>query len=348
MHFLFFGGTGFVGRHAVLVSLARGHDVTLVCRGLSDPLVFPGVARITGDRADPATLALVAARSFDAVIDTSGYLPREVGMAAEAVAPSGAHYVFVSSVSVYADFSRPPDETTRTRDAILEGPLTREGYSGLKVASERIVRELLGDRACIVRAGRILGPHDSDSRAPSVLRRIGQGGGEVAAPGDEAAPTQLVDVRDHAAFLVRCAEERLRGVFNVVSPSFPAKDLFDAMRAATRSDARFCWIPEEVLLSHRIDAPIEAPFWVARIYANALRVSPARALENGLTLRPVAETLRDEWSWMQKGWEAAASVRAHTPLAREAGLSAERERALLAALRCRQRSGEAGDVPSKR
>jgi 2'-hydroxyisoflavone reductase len=332
VHILFFGGTGFVGRHAVEACLARDHDVTLVCRGLSDPLAFPGVPRITGDRADPATLALVAARSFDAVIDTSGYLPREVGMAAEAVAPSEAHYVFVSSVSVYVDFSRPPDEATRTRDPILHGPLTREGYSGLKVASERIVREVLGDRACIVRAGRILGPHDSDSRAPSVLRRIALGG-EVAAPGDEAAPTQLVDVRDHAAFLVRCAEERLRGVFNVVSPSFPAKDLFDALRAATGSDARFCWIPEEVLLSHRVDAPIEAPFWVARVYAHALRVSASRALENGLSLRPVAETLRDEWNWMHQGWEAAASVRAHTPLGLEAGLSLERERALLASVK---------------
>jgi 2'-hydroxyisoflavone reductase len=329
---LFFGGTGFVGRHAVEACLARSHDVTIVCRGLSDPLVFPDVPRIAGDRADPATLALVAARSFDAVIDTSGYLPRDVGMAAAAVATSGVHYVFVSSVSVYADFSRPPDESTRTRDPILEGPLTRESYSGLKVACERVVREILGHRACIVRAGRILGPHDADSRAPSVLRRIAKGG-EVAAPGDPTAPTQLVDVRDHAAFLVRCAEERVRGTYNVVSPSFPATELFDAMRAATGSDAQFCWIPEEVLLSHRIDAPIEAPFWVARIYADALRVRPTRALESGLSLRPVAETLRDEWTWMRQGWEAAAPVRAHSPLGVEARLSAERERALLASAR---------------
>ncbi len=107
MQILFFGGTGFVGRHAVKVCLARGHDVTLVCRGLSDPLAFPGVPRISGERADPATLALVAARSFDAVLDTSGYLPREVERAAEAVAPGRAHYVFVSSVSVYAEVEGP-------------------------------------------------------------------------------------------------------------------------------------------------------------------------------------------------------------------------------------------------
>src|SRR5580698_2951605 len=160
MRVLFFGGTGFVGRHAVAACLARGHEVTIVCRGLSDPGAFPGVARITGERTDPRCLAQLGGRSFDAVIDSCAYLPRE---------------------------------------------------------------------------------GDSDPRVPWLLRRIAEGG-EIAAPGDPDGPVQLVDARDLAAFLVDCAERRTPGVFNAVSPPLPARELYDAARTATRSDARFTWI----------------------------------------------------------------------------------------------------------
>jgi 2'-hydroxyisoflavone reductase len=333
MRILFFGGTGFVGRHAVAACLAREHEVTLVCRGLSDPTAFPGVARITGERTDPRCLAPLDQRAFDAVIDTCGYLPREVRASVGAVLAGSAHYVFVSSVSVYADLSTPPTETTRLADPVDgdDAVLTATSYGGLKVACERAVQDALGERACIVRPGRILGPYDSDPRVPWLLRRIAEGG-EVPVPGDPDGPVQLIDARDLAAFLVDCAERRTPGVFNAVSPPFPARELYDAARAATRSDARFTWVPDEILVAHGVVPFSEAPFWLPRAVQAALRADSSRGIKRGLSFRPVVDTLRDEWSWMQTGWDAAATVRAQKKLDIKAGLSPERERALLEAV----------------
>jgi 2'-hydroxyisoflavone reductase len=331
MRVMFFGGTGFVGRHAVAACIARGHQVTLFCRGVSDPRAFPGIPRITADRTDERALARIDGDAFDAVIDTSAYLPREARAAVRAVGPR-THYVFVSSISVYADFARPPDESSKLAEPIDgdDAVLTAESYAGLKVACERVVQDALADRACVVRPGRILGPHDSDPRVPWFLRRIAQGG-EVLAPGDPDAPVQLVDARDLADFLVGCAEQRVAGVFNAVSPPFPARDLFEAARAVTGSDARFTWVPDEVLVAHGVAPFTEAPFWLPRAFHEGMRTRSSPAIARGLAFRPMPETLRDEWSWMQTGWDEAAGVRAQKKLAIAAGLSPERERAILAA-----------------
>jgi len=334
MRILLLGGTGFVGRHVVLACLERGHQVTLFCRGLSDPQAFPGIEHLRGDRALSAHLAGLEDRRFDVVIDTSGYLPREVRASARAVARGVTHYVFLSTISVYADFSRPLDESSRVAEpeSADDAVLSAENYGALKVACERAVQEELGARALVVRPGRILGPHDSDERVPWMLRRIAAGG-EVLAPGDPSAPVQFIDARDLGAWMVSSAERRLPGVFNAVGPPLEAAQLYETMRAVTGSDARFTWAPEELLLTHGVGPFTEAPFWLPRAFHNGLRASAARAVAEGLAFRTMVETVRDEWAWLGVGWSASASVRAQRKLDIPVGMSAEREAALLAAVR---------------
>jgi 2'-hydroxyisoflavone reductase len=331
MRVLFFGGTGFVGRHAVSACLSRGHDVTLFCRGRSDPGAFPTVDRVLGERTDPASLAALGSRRFDAVIDTCGYLPREVRASVQQLAPSGAHYVFVSTISVYVDFSRPPDESTTVADPIDadDAVLTAASYGGLKVACEHHVQRTFASAAAIVRPGRILGPFDSDPRMPWLLRRIAHGG-DVLTPGTPADPLQQIDARDLGAFLCLCAEERVSGTFNAVSPPFPSGELYSLAREVTGSDARFRWVPDEVLTAHGVTPFGGAPFWLPRAFHDGLRTDASRAVKRGLRVRALRETIADEWAWLQTGWDAAASVRAQKRLAVDAGLSPELERAILA------------------
>src|SRR5262249_10568581 len=124
-----------------------------------------------------------------------------------------AHYVFVSTISVYADFSQPIDE-----DSPLLEP--SEEYGGKKIASERAVQAAFGDRCAIVRPGLIVGPHDPTDPFTDLARRLAAGG-DVLAPGSPDRPLQIVDARDLGAWLVRVAEERLGGVYNATGPAEP-------------------------------------------------------------------------------------------------------------------------------
>jgi 2'-hydroxyisoflavone reductase len=333
MRVLIFGGTGFVGRHIVEACLARGHQVTLVCRGLSDPTAFPTLDKILGERTDAAALAKVSAAAFDAVFDSSGYLPREVRAAVRAIEAGGGHYVFVSSLSAYGRMTAGCDETAPVLEPIDdEGELTVERYGGLKVACERAAIAALGDRVLVTRPGRILGPFDSDPRMPWLVQRIAEGG-EVLAAGDPEAPVQFIDGRDFGAWMVSAVERRLAGTFNAVGPSFPAHAFYEAIRKATGSDARFTWVPDDVLVAHDIKPYSDAPFWLPAAFHGHTRADASRAVAEGLSFRLLEETVRDTWRWLETGWEAGASVRAQKRLALRAGLSRERERAILDAVR---------------
>lgn len=302
--------------------------MTLFTRGLSDAGAFPNVVHVRGDRTDAQSVAQLRERAFDAVVDTSGYVPAEVRLVRETLSQR-PHYVFVSSVSVYVDYTKPADETSPVAAPTLDAMLATERYAGLKVACEQEVRAGGEDRACVVRPGRILGPHDSDPRAPWLLRRVAEGG-RVLAAGAPGAPVQFIDARDVGDFLVTCAEERACGTFNAVAPPFAASELYAVIRDVTGSNAEFAWVSDEVLLAHAVKPYSEGPFWLPRAYANASRVDASRAVARGLRVRPPRETLRDEWAWMQSGWDSAAGVRAQRKLDILAGLSREREEKLLA------------------
>lgn len=334
MRILVLGGTAFVGRHVTEAFLARGHQVTLFHRGRTDPAVFPEVEHVLGDR--DRDVGMLAGRRFDVVVDTCGYEVPAVRASVQALADPAVHYIYVSSVSVYADLSRMDEEAPLREIADPDSArLAPESYGALKAACERVVMEGFPGRALVVRAGLILGPHDYDERFPWWLRRIARGG-EVLAPGDPAAAVQFIDVRDLAGWIALAAERRTAGTFNATGPGEPLtmRSLLETMREVVGGDAGFTWVPDEVLVAEKVGAYSEMPFWLPASFGHQ-RVDVSRAVSAGLTHRPVADTVRDTWSWLPTGAEATARKRAQRKLTIPAGMSPEREAQILAAARAR-------------
>jgi 2'-hydroxyisoflavone reductase len=295
---LVLGGTTFLGRHAVDAALAAGHDVTIFTRGRTNPELFPEVEHLTGDR--DGDLGALAGRTWDGVVDTSGYVPRIVRQSAELLRDAVGRYVFVSSVSVYADFSKPIDESSPV--AALDDPATEEieeYYGALKAACEKVVDEVYGERSARVRAGLIVGPYDPTDRFTYWPRRIAAGG-EVLGPGDPTAPVQFVDARDLAAWLVKLALQGPGGVFNATGPAAPLTfgELLDRATAAIGSDASVVWVDEQTVLDAGIEAWSELPLWLpGDEYAGMTQADTRRARDAGLTFRPLAETVLDTLAW---------------------------------------------------
>jgi 2'-hydroxyisoflavone reductase len=298
MKLLVLGGTKFLGRHAVDAALAAGHDVTIFTRGQTNPDLFPEVEHLVGNR--DGELGALAGRTWDGVVDTSGYVPRIVRQSAELLRDAAGRYVFVSSVSVYADFSQPVDEGTAV--AQLEDPATEEilaHYGALKAACETVIAEVYGDRGASVRAGLIVGPYDPTDRFTYWPRRVAAGG-DVLAPGNPAAPVQFVDARDLAAWLVALALEGPGGVFNATGPAEPLafSELLERMRAAIDSDAHFVWVDDQPILDAGVEAWSELPLWLPGAdYAGMARTDTRRAREAGLRFRPLEETVADTLAW---------------------------------------------------
>jgi nucleoside-diphosphate-sugar epimerase len=298
MKLLVLGGTKFLGRHAVDAALAGGHDATIFTRGQTNPELFPEVEHLRGDR-DGGLDALQAGR-WDGVIDTSGYVPRIVRQSAELLQDQVGRYVFVSSISVYKDFSGPITEESPVAE--LEDQANEEileNYGALKAACERVVEEVYGDRSARVRAGLIVGPYDPTDRFTYWPRRIALGG-EVLGPGDPDAPVQFVDARDLAAWLVRLALEGPGGTYNATGPAqlLTFGQLLDRMRKAIGSDAGVVWLDDERVLEAGVQAWSELPLWLpGSDYAGMARADISRALAAGLTFRPVEETIVDTLAW---------------------------------------------------
>ncbi|HWX08820.1 MAG TPA: NAD-dependent epimerase/dehydratase family protein [Gaiellaceae bacterium] len=298
MKLLVLGGTKFLGRHAVAAALAAGHEVTIFTRGETNPELFPEVEHLVGDR--DGHLDALRNRTWDGIVDTSGYVPRVVRMSAELLRNAVGRYVFVSSISVYDDLSQPVDESTRVTP--LEEPGTEEimeSYGALKAACETVIDELYGDRGTSVRAGLIVGPYDPTDRFTYWPRRVAAGG-DILAPGDPAAPVQFVDARDLAAWLVQLALEGPGGVFNATGPAQPLtfSELLERARTAIGSDARFVWVDDQPILDAGIEAWSELPLWLpGDAYIGMARADASRARDAGLRFRPLEETVLDTLAW---------------------------------------------------
>src|SRR5262245_18578648 len=215
------------------MTLEGGHHVTVFHRGVGrgggaeDP--WPDAEHIHRDRAegfDP-----LSGRSFDAVVDFCGYVPREVRLSTAAFADAG-RYVFVSSLSAHRDNAR----TGATEDDDIHQPpfpeseeITEDTYGPLKVACEEVVREAFGDRAVVVRPGLIAGPHDPTDRFTYWVRRVAAGG-EVLAPAPPDYDVQWIDARDLAAFILLLVERSAGGTYSVVAPPVPIEQLLTALR----------------------------------------------------------------------------------------------------------------------
>jgi 2'-hydroxyisoflavone reductase len=337
MRVLVLGGTVFLGRHVVAEALARGDEVTLFNRGRSDPGAFPELETIHGDR--ERDLALLAGRRFDAVVDTSAYVPRVARLSARALAPAVERYVLVSSCSVYADATTPNDELTAPL-AQLDDPASEDvgaHYGALKALCERAVSEELAGRALHVRAGLIVGPHDPTNRFTYWVTRLARGG-DVLAPEPPEQPVQVVDARDLARFMLHAAETGASGPVNALGPAEPLtlERTLREIAAAVGADCRLVWAREAWLLEQGVEPWMGLPLWLAAgaypDHASFMSEPNARALAAGLRFRPLAETARDTLAWAQSGG-AGGPVDGPGPRFPPAGISPEREAELLAALR---------------
>jgi 2'-hydroxyisoflavone reductase len=287
---LVLGGPRFVGRALADAALARGHELTFFNRGRTNPELYPDVERLVGDR--ESDLSALTGRSWDAVIDTCGYLPHVVRRSADALRDSGL-YCFVSSISVYADFASPNDEGSLVAqlDDLPADAVTGESYGALKALCENAVRQVFGERALIVRPGLIVGPHDPTGRFTYWPHRVARGG-EVLAPGPPERPTQVIDVRDLAEWTVSLCEREVGGTFNATHTGVSFAELLDTCRATSSSDARVTWVTDEFLLEQGVGEWMELPLWLADpAYAAADRVDVSRAIACGLAFRPLAETV---------------------------------------------------------
>src|SRR4051794_26468827 len=243
MQILVLGGTQFLGRHTVDAALARGHDVTLFNRGRTRSELFPGVEKLRGDR--DGDLDSVRGRDFDAVVDTSGYVPRIVRETIDALGDVG-RYTFVSSISVYADASTPPTESSPVAELKEPTEEWREAYGELKADCEDVVRDRHPD-AFIPRPGLIVGPWDPTGRFTYWPGRFADGG-RVLAPAPPGADAQVIDARDLAAWIVRAAEDGLGGTYNAVDHRTSRETLVETCRRVAGTDAEIVWVDSGFLL----------------------------------------------------------------------------------------------------
>jgi nucleoside-diphosphate-sugar epimerase len=302
MRLLVLGGTHHVGRAVVETALARGDEVTTVNRGLSRPAAA-GVEALVADRTDPDALRqVVAGREWDAVIDTWSGAPRVVRDSGELLSGRVGHYGYVSSRSVYRwPIPRGAAEDAPVVDADpgMDGD---EDYASAKRGGELAVLREFGDRALLARAGLILGPYEDVGRMPWWLRRI-ERGGPVLAPGVPGRPLQYIDARDLAQWMLDAAGRGLGGAFNTVGRSGHATmgELLDAAVRVTGSNAELVWASPEVIEEAGISPWIELPVWLPDDdeYGGMHDGDVSAAYKEGLTCRPVLETVADTWAWLQ-------------------------------------------------
>lgn len=300
LRLLVLGGTGFPGRHFTAAALAAGHRVTLFNGGKTAPGIFPDAELVPGDREE--SLAPLAGRRWDAVIDTSGHLPAVVRASARTLADQVERYVYVSSVSAYADFSTPGVCEDAPLAPLPEGTsdaeASDEAFGALKALCEAEVRRAVGDdRSLIIRPGLLVGPYDTSDRFGYWVRRVAQGG-RILAPGPPERPVQFIDARDLAAWMLRMVEEERSGVFNATGPRNPLamEWLLETCRVESGSDAEFVWASEEFLLENGVQPWTELPLWMpeaAGTHAHFQEVDNRRALESGLEFRRILDTVGD-------------------------------------------------------
>jgi 2'-hydroxyisoflavone reductase len=324
---LILGGTRFLGRALVEAAIERGDTVTLFHRGQTGPDLFADVEHVLGDR--ERDLDRLGLRNWDAVFDTCGFVPRIVRIAAERLAPHTGHYSFVSSVSVYQEpLARGSDEAAPVGSLAHETieEINGETYGPLKALCEREVERAFPRDYVNVRAGLLVGPYDYTDRFPYWVTRLAEGG-DVLIPDAASQPLQLIDVRDVADWMLQLAEARGSGTFNVTGPtqSLTLGAFLAVSRDLLGPDVRFVTVDAAFLKEREVGAWFELPLWTGDD-ASLLTVRIDRALANGLTLRPLDQTLIDTLLWARGPRAAAASSLTAPP---PASLTREREAELL-------------------
>jgi len=324
LNILIIGGTRFLGRHLVDAALAGGHNLTLFNRGKTDASLYPQLETITGDR--ETDLEKLAGRRWDVVIDTCGYFPRVVNISAQALKDSARLYVFISSISVYSDFSRiginENDPVGTLADENIED-ITAGSYGPLKALCEKAVELAFPSRALIVRPGLIVGPYDPTDRFTYWPYRVAAGG-DVLAPESPNVPVQIIDVRDLAGFVIKLVEKGITGTYNATGPAIELSfgEMLEICKWVCGSNAEFKWAPVDFLSANQVAPWSDMPVWVPNTPEDAgfSQVDISKAKTAGLSFRPLSETTRDTLTW--------ASTRP-VDYKWRAGLDTEREAQLL-------------------
>ena len=338
MNLLILGGTRFIGQHLARSALAQGHGVTLFNRGQQAAQTDPRLETIQGDR--HLDLGRLANRQWDAVIDTCGYLPSAVAASASALAQSVKHYVFISSISVYADFSAmgatedaaliqlTPGQLTAANAIRPTGPVSAttygELYGGLKVLCEQAANNAMPGRVLVLRPGLVVGSGDYSDRFTYWVNRVAQGG-EVLVPGEPLRQLQLIDAADLARWTIRLVEQEVVGAFNATcAPTqLTMAGLLNACRRVAHSDAKFTWVDDGFLLAEGVAPWSELPLWIPASMTEMrgfMQFDDAKASAAGLATRPIEETIGDVLAW-------ARNRDPELPL--KAGLTADTEAKLL-------------------
>ncbi|WP_033820409.1 NAD-dependent epimerase/dehydratase family protein [Kitasatospora sp. MBT63] len=330
MKILILGGSKFLGRAYVLEALARGYEVTTFNRGVSRA-DQPGVEAVHGDRTSQADLEkLVAGRRWDAVVDTSGQQPHDVARAAGLLRDHADHYTFISSIHAFADWpAAPVDESSPTHPCPADTPPDQPPGNPLKAGCERALLTEFGARSLLLNCGLLIGPHEPVGRLPWWLERIAAGG-RVLAPGNPDRPMQLIDARDFAAFGLDLLERGETGRYITTGPA--GRDTYGDFLGhcirATGSDAELVWTDDNTLLAADVGPWVELPLWTPDLpdWHGTWQADSSRALAAGLNSRPLAETVRDTWAWLQETGPGEESwAQGDLPL----GIAREKERKIL-------------------
>jgi 2'-hydroxyisoflavone reductase len=356
MRILVLGGTGFLGPHFVAAARAKGHHLTLFNRGKSNPGRFAGqefadIEQLRGDRKVDLS-ALEGGRRWDAVLDTSAYVPADVTRSARLLAPRVDRYLLVSTISVYARTDQPGQDEAAPLATLADPTVTEvtgETYGALKALCEHAAEAELPGRTTIVRPGLIVGPGDTTDRFTYWPARADRGG-EILAPGSAEDPTQFIDVRDLADFLLLTIERRHAGIYNADAPagSITMGRLLATCQDVSRRmntvhcvrapcpqppghDSTLAWVPADFLEAHGVSPWQDMPAWIPAEgeYAGFGRISTARAHAIGLRTRPLEETVGDTLEF----WRSLPEDRRAKP---KAGIAPEREAAVLAAWHARR------------
>ncbi|MBK8979388.1 MAG: NAD-dependent epimerase/dehydratase family protein [Planctomycetes bacterium] len=341
LRLLILGGTGFLGPVIVQRAVDRGHAITLFNRGRTNADLFPELEKLRGDR-NTGDLAALHGREFDAIIDTSAYVPGHVTAIAELFADRVKHYTLVSSISAYdldkdddklleegaSPLATVPDDVVNDVATIQES--FREGgryYGGFKALCEQAAESALPGRVANVRPGLIVGPRDSSDRFTWWPVRIDRGG-EVLCPGDPTLPVQVIDVRDLGEWIVHLVEQNVTGVYNAVGfdGELSMGELLAGCKCATSTPVTLTWVDEAFLLEQRVGPWMELPLWLPE--SSRKMSANRRAIAAGLTFRPVADTIRDTLQW-------AKDEATRRQLFRRTGLAPDKEQAILAAWKSR-------------
>jgi 2'-hydroxyisoflavone reductase len=329
---LILGGTSFVGPAIVERAVERGHTVTLFNRGKTNPHLFPALEKLRGNRFPELDQGLTALRHrrWDVVIDTCGYFPRVVRASAELLRGNVSHYVFISTIAVYADYKRigiredyplrtnwdPADETDRS-----------ETYAARKVFCEKVVTEVFPNSFTIPRSTSIIGPRNPVDASRYWAVRFRRGG-EILAPGDGADPVQYMDVRDLARWVIHAAEQDISGIYNTVGPggSLTMKNYLLACKKTTRSTASITWVSLDFIKEHKLRYRTDLPLWSPRSrYPGFMQIDNSKAIANGLRFSSVEDTISADLDWFNDNFPTDYEF----GLKDYSGLTEQRERELL-------------------